>query len=327
MEAKKILIIRFSSIGDIVLTSPIIRCLKKQLPNAQIHYLTKENYKNILSSNPYITKIHTLKHSIADTAKELKSENFDFVVDLHHNLRSLLVKTKLNIPLQTFNKLNVRKWIYVKTKRKSIMPSIHIVDRYFEAVSKLGVTNDMAGLDFFDGQISNIDLPFDNYVAIVCGATHTTKQIPPKYIEYLCQNIKQNIILLGDSNDAKRLQTIAISNLPNVVNMCGKCSLSQSALYVKHSSLVITSDTGLMHIAAAYNKNIITIWGNTTPQLGMYPYMPTGKGKYINIEAKDVKCRPCSKIGYKECPKKHFLCMNKIVWDDVVQAAEKIIAQ
>ena len=327
MEAKKILIIRFSSIGDIVLTSPIIRCLKKQLPNAQIHYLTKENYKNILSSNPYITKIHTLKHSIADTAKELKSENFDFVVDLHHNLRSLLVKTKLNIPSQTFNKLNVRKWIYVKTKRKSIMPSIHIVDRYFEAVSKLGVTNDMAGLDFFDGQISNIDLPFDNYVAIVCGATHTTKQIPPKYIEYLCQNIKQNIILLGDSNDAKRLQTIAISNLPNVVNMCGKCSLSQSALYVKHSSLVITSDTGLMHIAAAYNKNIITIWGNTTPQLGMYPYMPTGKGKYINIEAKDVKCRPCSKIGYKECPKKHFLCMNKIVWDDVVQAAEKIIAQ
>lgn len=327
MEAKKILIIRFSSIGDIVLTSPIIRCLKKQLPNAQIHYLTKENYKNILSSNPYITKIHTLKHSIADTAKELKSENFDFVVDLHHNLRSLLVKTKLNIPSQTFNKLNVRKWIYVKTKRKSIMPSIHIVDRYFEAVSKLGVTNDMAGLDFFDGQISNIDLPFDNYVAIVCGATHTTKQIPPKYIEYLCQNIKQNIILLGDSNDAKRLQTIAISNLPNVVNMCGKCSLSQSALYVKHSSLVITSDTGLMHIAAAYNKNIITIWGNTTPQLGMYPYMPTGKGKYINIEAKDVKCRPCSKIGYKECPKKHFLCMNKIVWDDVVQAAEKIISQ
>lgn len=327
MEAKKILIIRFSSIGDIVLTSPIIRCLKKQLPNAQIHYLTKENYKNILSSNPYITKIHTLKHSIADTAKELKSENFDFVVDLHHNLRSLLVKTKLNIPSQTFNKLNVRKWIYVKTKRKSIMPSIHIVDRYFEAVSKLGVTNDMAGLDFFDGQISNIDLPFDNYVAIVCGATHTTKQIPPKYIEYLCQNIKQNIILLGDSNDAKRLQTIAISNLPNVVNMCGKCSLSQSALYVKHSSLVITSDTGLMHIAAAYNKNIITIWGNTTPQLGMYPYMPTGKGKYINIEAKDVKCRPCSKIGYKECPRKHFLCMNKIVWDDVVQAAEKIISQ
>lgn len=327
MEAKKILIIRFSSIGDIVLTSPIIRCLKKQLPNAQIHYLTKENYKNILSSNPYITKIHTLKHSIADTAKELKSENFDFVVDLHHNLRSLLVKTKLNIPSQTFNKLNVRKWIYVKTKRKSIMPSIHIVDRYFEAVSKLGVINDMAGLDFFDGQISNIDLPFDNYVAIVCGATHTTKQIPPKYIEYLCQNIKQNIILLGDSNDAKRLQTIAISNLPNVVNMCGKCSLSQSALYVKHSSLVITSDTGLMHIAAAYNKNIITIWGNTTPQLGMYPYMPTGKGKYINIEAKDVKCRPCSKIGYKECPKKHFLCMNKIVWDDVVHAVEKIISQ
>ena len=116
MEIKKILIIRFSSIGDIVLTTPVVRCLKKQLPDVQIHYLTKENYINILSSNPYITKIHTLKHSIAETVKELKKENFDFVVDLHHNLRSLLVKTRLHIPSKSFNKLNIRKWIYVKTK-------------------------------------------------------------------------------------------------------------------------------------------------------------------------------------------------------------------
>ena len=325
MEIKKILIIRFSSIGDIVLTTPVVRCLKKQLPDVQIHYLTKENYKNILSSNPYITKIHTLKHSIAETVKELKKENFDFVVDLHHNLRSLLVKTRLHIPSKSFNKLNVRKWIYVKTKCKNIMPQLHIVDRYFGAVSTLGITNDMCGLDFFDSDSSAATLPFDNYISIVCGATHTTKQIPPKYIEYLCQNIKHNIVLLGDKNDAKRLENINIKHIPNVIDMCGKCSLSQSALYVKHSAVVITSDTGLMHIAAAYKKNIITIWGNTTPQLGMYPYMPNGKGKYINIEADDIKCRPCSKIGYKECPKKHFSCMNNIIWNDVVQTAQNLI--
>lgn len=316
MEIQKILIIRFSSIGDIVLTTPIIRCIKKQIPNTEVHYLTKECYKNVVSNNPYITQIHTLKDSLSDTIALLKAENYSYIVDLHNNLRSTLVKLMLKQPSSSFPKLNIRKWIYVKTKKKSIMPDIHIVDRYFAAVKKIGVTNDDLGLDFFDDK--EIDIPFDKYAVIVCGATHTTKQIPPKYIAELTEQIKGNIILVGDKHDAERLKTIDISSRSNVLNMCGKCSLAQSAYIVKNAHIVITSDTGLMHIAAAYQKNIITIWGNTTPQLGMYPYIPSNKNKYINIEVKGLPCRPCSKIGYNQCPKKHFKCMNNINWREVI---------
>lgn len=316
MKIQKILIIRFSSIGDIVLTSPIVRCLKKQLPDVEIHYLTKECYRNILSDNPYISKIHTLKNSINETIALLKAENYDYIVDLHNNLRSSIVKLKLQCPASSFPKLNIRKWLYVKTKKNGIMPDIHIVDRYFAAVKKIGVTNDNLGLDFFGDE--EIDIPFDKYAVIVCGATHTTKQIPPKHIAELTKRIKGNIILIGDKRDAERLKTIYISKRSNILNMCGKCTLAQSAYIVKNAHIVITSDTGLMHIAAAYQKDIITIWGNTTPQLGMYPYIPSNKNKYINIEVKGLPCRPCSKIGYRQCPKKHFKCMNNINWDEVI---------
>ena len=317
MKIKKILIIRFSSIGDIVLTSPIIRCIKKHIPEVEIHYLTKECYKNIVSNNPYISKIHTLKDSLNDTIALLKAENYSYIVDLHNNLRSTLVKLKLRCPSSSFPKLNIRKWIYVKTKNKNVMPNIHIVDRYFAAVKKINVSNDNLGLDFFGDE--KIDIPFDKYMVIVCGATHTTKQIPPNHIAELAEKINENIVLVGDKLDAERLKSIDINIKTNVLNMCGKCTLAQSAYIVKNAHTVVTSDTGLMHIAAAYKKNIITIWGNTTPELGMYPYIPSNKNKYVNIEVNDLPCRPCSKIGYNQCPKKHFECMNNIKWEKLIK--------
>lgn len=317
MKIEKILIIRFSSIGDIVLTSPIIRCIKKQMPEVEIHYLTKECYKNIVSNNPYITKIYTIKKSLKEITPLLKAENYSYIVDLHNNLRSTLVKLTLKRPSDSFPKLNIRKWIYVKTKNKNIMPNIHIVDRYFEAVKKIDVTNDNLGLDFFGDE--KVDIPFDKYAVIVCGATHTTKQIPPKHISELTEKINGNIVLVGDKHDAERLKSIDITGKDNILNMCGKCTLAQSAYIVKNAHIVITSDTGLMHIAAAYKKNIITIWGNTTPELGMYPYIPSNKNKYINIEVNNLLCRPCSKIGYSQCPKKDFKCMNNINLSKIIE--------
>ena len=329
MKVNKLLVIRFSSIGDIVLTTPIVRCIKTQMPDIEIHYLTKKANKTILEHNPYIDKVYTLQDSIANTIKELKAEHYDFVVDLHKNLRSKIVKLSLAVPSGSFRKLNIRKWLYVTTKHKGLMPDIHIVDRYFDAVKKLNIKNDNKGLDYFCSENETVDKPFEKYVAIVCGANHTTKQIPPKYIAFLIGNIKQNIVLLGDKNDARRLEDSGVTtSLPsNVANLCGKCSLAQSAIHIKNSTAVITADTGLMHIAAAYKKKIITIWGNTTPQLGMYPYMPQQQNNFVNIETDNLKCRPCSKLGYQQCPKKHFNCMNKINWETIPTIVDKMILQ
>ena len=132
----KFLIVRFSSIGDIVLTTPVIRCLKKQVPDAVIHYLTKESFRSVVEHNPYIDKLHVLAHSWELMVEELKNENYDYIIDLHHNLKTLRLKKELGIKAFSFYKLNVEKYVYTSLKI-NILPRVHIVDRYLKTLSSM----------------------------------------------------------------------------------------------------------------------------------------------------------------------------------------------
>ncbi len=324
---KKILVIRFSSIGDIVLTTPVVRCLKNTFPQAEIHFLTKKKFAQVLAGNPYIDKLHLFDGNFGTMLAQLRNEHFDFVADLHHNLRSLRFKLALRCPSATFPKLNLRKWWYVHTKRLDVMPNIHIVDRYFDAVKKIGVKNDNLGLDFFTTPEPDFHIPFGNYIAIVCGATYTTKQIPLQLIYNITRREVYNFVLLGDKSDGERLDALPLPFGDNVFNACGKTTLNQSALMVKNSDAVITSDTGLMHIAAALDKKTVAVWGNTTPQLGMHPYMPQHPDCFVNIETAGLPCRPCSKLGYNKCPKGHLNCLKSITADEITAALEKLLAK
>ena len=310
---KKILIIRFSSIGDIVLTTPVIRCLKKQL-NAEVHYLTKSSFKGILNNNPYIDKVHSIEKSISkELIAELKAENFDFVLDLHHNLRTLRLKNALNIPSKSFPKFNIQKWLLVNFKINR-MPKIHIVDRYMETVSSLGIVNDNQGLDYFIPQNLRVNLSrlpdeqAKGYVGLVIGGQHVTKMMPVTKLIEVCERLKEPIVLLGGPEDSSRGEEIVRSVGVKVFNACGKFKLDESASLVQQANSIITHDTGLMHIAAAFKKRIVSVWGNTVPELGMYPYLADPKSKIVEI--KGLSCRPCSKIGYSKCPKGHFKCME-----------------
>lgn len=311
-ENLKILIIRFSSIGDIVLTTPVIRCLKKQLQGAEVHYLSKNNFKDVLSSNPYIDKLHLLGESLSDTVSALKKENFDVVIDLHNNLRTRIIKTRLGVKSKSFDKLNWQKWLLVNFKVRR-MPAIHIVDRYLDTVKFLGVKNDDQGLDYFlksEYEISELLPPTHlQYIGLVIGAQHATKRLPQHQLIKLCKNLGQPIVLLGGPDDQSRAAEICESAGDHVFNGCGKFTLDQSAYLVKMAQQIISHDTGLMHIAAAFNKPIISVWGNTVPEFGMYPYKTA---ESIIVEVNDLHCRPCSKIGYKKCPLGHFKCMNDI---------------
>ena len=172
----KFLIIRFSSIGDIVLTTPVIRCLRKQYPDAEIHFLTKQSFKNIVAHNPYINKIHTLDDSFELMLHELATEAYDYIIDLHHNLRTLRIKKHLkNVKSFSFKKLNVEKFILTNFKINTL-PKKHIVDRNFECIKELNVENDGMGLDYFIpafDQVKESDLPTSHmhgYIAVVIGA-------------------------------------------------------------------------------------------------------------------------------------------------------------
>jgi ADP-heptose:LPS heptosyltransferase len=148
MALKKILLIRFSSIGDIILTSPVIRCIKKQLKDVELHVVTKNAYQSIFASNPYVDKVYDFSTSLKEVIPSLRTEHYDFVVDLHRNWRSFMLKLALRCPVASFSKLNLKKLLLTLFKI-NLLPDIHIVDRYFMAVEKLGVVNDGEGLDFF----------------------------------------------------------------------------------------------------------------------------------------------------------------------------------
>jgi ADP-heptose:LPS heptosyltransferase len=322
---KKILIIRFSSIGDIVLTTPVIRCIKQQVPDAEVHYAVKKTFLPVIQANPYIDKFHPFEEDLKSFTKKMKDEGFDFIVDLHQSLRSKYIRKSLKVPSAGFCKLNIRKWLLAKYKI-DFMPDIHIVDRYFKAAAKLGVTNDGKGLDYFipekdEFRLAQLPAGFrDGFTAFVIGAKHATKRLPEHKIISICKKLGSPVLLLGGAEDTLVAKNVEAACGPSVVSICGSLNLNQSASLIRQATVVISHDTGLMHIAAAFRKKTVSIWGNTVPKLGMSPYMPGDEQKSIIIEVKGLNCRPCSKLGYDRCPKKHFRCMEEIDEEAVVRA-------
>ena len=334
MSQKKILIIRFSSIGDIVLTTPVIRGLKSQLDNATVHYLTKKQFEPLIASNIYIDKYHLLENDLNAVITALKKEKYDYIIDLHNNLRTSIIKKRISAKSYTFKKLNLAKWLMVNLKIDKL-PNRHIVDRYMDTLKELGVKMDTLGLDYFIPEKDEVPLDWlpqahqKEFVAFAIGAQHNTKKLPLKRMIELCDKINKPIVLLGDKGDyetgekIKRFFTKSDVSHPFeeglkemnkkaiVYNACGKYNINQSASILKKAKYVFSHDTGLMHIAAAFKKEIFSIWGNTIPSFGMYPY----RTKFTILENNKVNCRPCSKIGYQKCPKGHFKCMNNIVFD------------
>lgn len=327
----KFLVIRFSSIGDIVLTTPVLRCVKTQLPDVELHFLVKPQFQTVVANNPYIDKIHLLQTDWQQMVEELKKEKFDYIIDLHHNLRTLRVKRALRVPSFSFNKLNFEKLVFTKLKWNVMPKGIHIIDRYLQTVEPFGVYNDGRGMDYFIApheEVQQKDIPTSHkagYIGIVIGASFYTKKLPVYKLQELCRKIEHPIILLGGPEDAAEGNEISKVDAIKVYNACGKFSLNESADLVRKAKLIIAHDTGLMHIAAALKKQVIAVWGSTTPSFGMYPYYGAqflSQGTtfpYDDVQVHKLWCRPCTKIGRKKCPQGHFKCMKNISTDEIVQ--------
>ena len=316
-----ILLIRFSSIGDIVLTTPVIRALKQQLGGAKIHFITKKQFEPVLSSNPYIDKLWLYDGNFRELLPKLRACRFDFIVDLHKNFRSRYLRLMLGRPSGTYTKLNLRKWLIVNFKW-DFLPRNHIVDRYFGAVQKLGVKNDGRGLDYFILPSDEVVADYPEFIAIVIGGKHNTKILPAAKVAEVIGKLNKPVILLGGREDHARGEEISGMTSKPTVNACGRYGLNQSASLLSQSSAVLTNDTGLMHIAAAFHKKMVSVWGNTIPAFGMYPYLPDGAGDSYLAEVCKLSCRPCSKLGFGECPRQHFRCMMDLSADDIAAHLE-----
>ena len=298
--------------GDIIYTTPVVRCLKKQLPEAEIHFLTKPAFKYIYDGNPYIDKLLLLTPKLSDTITLIKAEGYDYIIDLHNNLRTFLIKLYTRIKSSSYKKQPILKWLSLKLNMQ-LIPKTHLVDRYMKAVKFLGVVNDEEKIDYYIKNKYSLNdlLPathYHDYIVFIIGATHFTKRMPNLKIIEICNQINYPIVLLG-GNDVKKNGELIASNVPNVFNACGLTNIDESVFIISKAFKVIGFDTGLTHIAEAFTNPIVSIWGGTVPELlGVQPY----KVKKVLICGIDLPCRPCSKFGLETCPKGHFNCMNKI---------------
>lgn len=313
----KFLIIRFSSIGDIVLMTPAIRCLRKKYPDSEIHFLTKKKFEEVTIANPYVDKFHYYEDNFSSLKNELKAEHFDYIIDLHKNLRTLRLWFFLRTKWLSYRKLSVQKFLLTRL-HIDIMPRTHITTRSLNTLLPLGVKDDGLGLDYFipgEYVVNENRLPEthrNGFGVIVIGASYFTKKLPVEKLIELCQRLNQPVILLGGKEDVNEAEKIIRGCASTYVfNACGKFRLNESADLVRKARWVISHDTGLQYVACAFQKPVMAVWGGTSPKLAVEPYYGTGqKQLHKNFIVSGLSCQPCSNYGRNTCPRKHFRCMR-----------------
>lgn len=311
--------------GDIIYTTPVVRCLKLQLPNAEIHFLTKPAFKYIYEGNPYVDKLLLLQESLSATINEIKAKKYDYLIDLHNNLRTSIIKFRTGIASFTYKKQPLQKWLYLKWRWRLISGK-HLVDRYLETVAFLGVKNDGKPINYYLKQQYQLPdlLPathLPDYVVFIIGATHFTKRMPNEKVAQICRDINYPVVLLGGTDVQANGDEITSFTGVKVYNACGKITLDQSVFLLTQAKKIMGFDTGLTHIAEAFNRPVASIWGSTAPELvGVWPY----QAKEAEVVAIDLYCRPCSKFGFEKCPLGHFKCMRDIPNEQLVNFANKV---
>jgi lipopolysaccharide heptosyltransferase II len=309
----RILIIRLSSLGDIILTSPLVQELRRKYPEAKIDFLVKKEFADIVLQFPWVNDV-----IILDTAKgrdeigkinaKLQNTKYDHVLDLHNNLRSRLLRKNLGSKLHVINKRIFKRWLLVKFKKNLLKTDPDIIGRYFETAKELAV-NDPGTPATFEKKYPQ---PQIKKAAICPGAKHWNKRWPQEYYSQIAKDLiakGYEIEFFGSIAENEYVDVIA-NQLPSAhsKNLCGKFSLDELPERMGECSLAITNDSGLMHLAAAIGIPVISIFGPTVREFGFFP---RGENPII-LENNDLDCRPCTTIGLDHCPKGHFKCMKEI---------------
>ena len=325
----RFLILRFGSSREVLLTTPIVRCLKEQVKGAEIHYAVKKAYAPLLDANPYLHKVHILEDNPGKLVRRLKEEEFDYIIDLQQDFKSQMIRSRLRLISFDLSRDYIRKWMMVRLKI-NLLPEKHWTERCLDTVKVFDVVNDNKGLDFNirdHEEVKSTQLPQEfrkGFVAFVIGARYQTRKLPSDMIIEICKKINYPVVLVGGAEDVNQGEIISHEPDCRAWNACGKYTFKQSASLIRQASMVISHDTVMMHVATAYRQRLISIWGNTIPGFGMAPYMPHKDSRIF--EAKGLRCRPCSDKGYRTCPKKHFQCMRNINLKELVQHGRDILA-
>ena len=312
-RVNNLLVIRLSSLGDILLTTPLVRSIKKQYPQISISFMLKEQYKNLLKYNPNLSEVYLYKKEF-NTQKNiqlngLKSKKFDLIIDLQNNFRSNALSLKLGAPVKRFKKKNFYKLLLVYLKINRLRNEPPIPERYSRVLKNFEL--DEEGLDLFMPDAISSKLSDDKkYVGFAPGSRHFTKMWPKKYFTDLGNFLGKSgitVVLFGGKDDMETCRVIS-DEISGSINLCNNDDIFETAVNMKKCSALLCNDSGMMHVSCALKIPVIAIFGSTVEEFGFAPY----KNKNIILENGNLSCRPCSHIGKEACPKKHFKCMTEI---------------
>lgn len=338
----KILIARLSSIGDIILTTPVIRGVRMRFPDASLTVLVKAKFAPLVRLNPHLTGIITYddsegKGKLSDLIRLLRNERFDWFIDLHKSLRTRIIRTCILFPeVTSYRKQIFRRTLLIRLGINIFRSVKPVYLRYFEAVEKYGISYDGKGTEVFTaeqdtqviGHMLSSDglLPTHKLIVICPGASYKNKQwLPSRFAQVadeLLQDSANFVVMIGGPDDVDLNNSIAAAMKNKTVNYAGRLSLLQSAALLHRSSLVITNDSGMMHLAQAQKVPVVAIFGATSRELGFYPLPEQSR-----VVEKMIGCRPCTHKGLNHCPKKHFNCMNLITSDEVLASARDLLSE
>lgn len=337
-EIKKIVIFRLSSIGDIVLTSALVRCVRKAYPEAQIDFVVKQQFSQLVEFNPHLSNIYTIDSSkgfsgLKSLTKYLKSQNYDVFLDIHKNIRSAYVRN-LSKPTKVFvfNKHVFKRSLLTKWNidlYKNINP---VYRRFIDSAKSIGVANDGKLTELFIpestenkvlGILKEHNIKSCEYILLCPGASFANKRWPADQFAHLALKLiveGHNVVLSGGNSEKGSCEKIMAYSQNKVLDLAGKLSIIESAVLAKHAKVVVVNDTGMLHISEALGTPVVGIYGPTARQLGYYPILP--KSRIAEVE---LPCRPCTKMGAAECPKKHWKCMKNITVDQVMNELIQIL--
>jgi len=344
----KTLVIRFSSIGDLVLASPLLRVLRARFPDGQIDFVTRKEYAELVRSNHNLNYTYELDTSegfdgLRALKKRIKAEGYELILDIHDSLRSKYLRS-IRGPrrILVLNKRILERSLLVGMKKNIYKEIVSVVDRYIEPLSQFGVVNDGKGLELhipdevlfgLSGKMAKLRLDrFEKIIGLCPGARHNTKRwATDRYAEIgvRCASDMDAKVFIFGGPDETELCTALADRINREVgterasHFCNQLSLLETAAAMEYCDVVVSNDTGLMHLATAMNRKVVAIFGSTVREFGFFPYDESA----VVLERAGLYCRPCSHIGRRECPEKHFRCMLEIGVDDVYGGVREFLQE
>jgi len=324
-SGKKILMIRLSSLGDILLATPLIRTLEEKFENVMIDFMVKRQYQSALMHNPHISNLVLYdreKDKVRKLLADLQETGYDAVIDLQNNFRSAEIRKALSSKEYIFNKRTLDKFLLVNFKINRLQDAPGIPERYAMAVP--GLRLDEKGLELYTRKAASPAISgIKNLIGVAPGSRHFTKMWPVEYYQKLGIQFSKKgyrLALLGGKGDLTVCTEIS-EKIPGSINLCNEDDLLQTAADMKNCIAVVCNDSGMMHTACAVGIPVLTFFGSTVREFGFIPY----KNRNLILENKSLTCRPCSHIGRERCPKGHFKCMLEITPERAYEALMTLV--